>query len=61
MTSMLCTLLNYINARKIVGAYLFRWEESKIIRNYLHNNKGSKIWILDDLQNISHVVKRYGS
>lgn len=53
MTNMLCILLNDINAEKIVGVYLFRWEESKIIRRkYLHNNKGNKIWIPGDLQNM---------
>lgn len=61
-TNILCTLLNHINARKIIQFYLFRWEESKIVgRKYLHYNKGAKIWILGDLQNTSHVVKRYGA
>ena len=61
-TNTLCTLLSDVNARKIVQFYLFRWEESKIVEGkYLHYNKGAKIWILGDLQNASHVVKRYGA
>lgn len=59
-SNILCTLLNDVNARKIVQFYLFRCEESKIVEGkYLHYNKGAKIWILEDCSANHHVVKRY--
>lgn len=63
MTNVIYTLMNDINARKNSRTLFIYWEESKIVREkYLHNNKmREKKWILGDLYNISHVVKRHGS